>query len=77
MKKDAISTRRVQKHLLLALALENLLHDLLFLNKEGPDDLLPDSLVAQDSSVCSVHSLLSLGQTSLLLVTESRNYFRI
>merc|ERR1719438_114243 len=42
---------------------------LLFLNEEGADNLLPDSLVAQDSTIGSVHSLLALGHAGLLLVS--------
>ena len=52
----------------LALGLEDFHDDLLFLDQESADDLFPDSLVAQDSSVSPEDSLLASGQTSLLLV---------
>ena len=52
----------------LALGLEDFHDDLLFLDQESADDLLPDGLVAQDSSVRSEDGLLAPGQTGLLLV---------
>merc|ERR1719391_1893847 len=42
--------------------------DLLFLHQESTDDLLPDSGVAEYTSVCSVDRLQSLGHAALLLV---------
>ena len=53
---------------LLALGLQDLHHDLLLLDQEGADDLLPDGLVAEHSTVRPVHSLEALGQAGLLLV---------
>ena len=52
-----------------ALGLEDLHHDLLLLDEEGAHDLLPDCLVAQNTAVGSVHGLLTLGKSGLLLVT--------
>ena len=57
--------------ILLALGLQHFHDDLLFLDEESADNLLPDGLVAQDSSVSPEDSLLASGQTSLLLVPES------
>ena len=54
--------------ILLALSLQHFLNDLLFLDQESANDLLPDGLVAQDSSVRSEDGLLAPGQTGLLLV---------
>ena len=51
-----------------ALGLEDLHNNLLLLDQEGADDLLPDGLVAEDSPVRPVHSLKTLGQAGLLLV---------
>ena len=51
-----------------ALGLEDLHNDLLLLDQEGADDLLPDGLVAEHSTVRPVHSLQMLGQAGLLLV---------
>ena len=51
-----------------ALGLEDLHNNLLLLDQEGADDLLPDGLVAEQSTVRPVHSLQTLGQTGLLLV---------
>ena len=59
------------KHLFfLALSLENLHDNLLLLDEEGAHDLLPDCLVAQNTTVGSLHGLLALGKSGLLLVTE-------
>ena len=58
-----------------ALGLENLHNDLLLLDQEGADDLLPDGLVAEHSTVRPVHSLQTLGQAGLLLVTVNRAKF--
>ena len=46
------------------------LHDFLFLNQEGADDLLPDGLVAEDTTVGPEDSLLTPGETRLLLVAK-------
>ena len=51
-----------------ALGLEDLHNNLLLLDQEGADDLLPDGLVAKHSTVRPVHSLQTLGQAGLLLV---------
>ena len=60
-----------------ALGLEDLHHDLLLLDEEGADDLLPDGLVAQDSSVSPKDGLLASGQTSLLLVPGNIETFKL
>ena len=64
--------------ILLALGLQHFHDDLLFLDQESANDLLPDGLVAQDSSISPEDSLLASGQTGLLLVpgnikTESQS----
>ena len=57
------------KHLFfLALSLENLHDNLLLLDEEGAHDLLPDCLVAQNTTVGSLNGLLTLGKSGLLLV---------
>ena len=57
-----------------ALGLEDLHHDLLLLDEEGADDLLPDGLVAQHSTIGPVHGLQALRQAGLLLVAVKRFY---
>ena len=56
-----------------ALGLEDLHNNLLLLDQEGADDLLPDGLVAEHSTVRPVHSLKTLGQAGLLLVTVKKS----
>ena len=55
----------------LALGLEDFHDDLLFLDQESADNLLPDGLVAQDSTVGPEDGLLASGQTGLLLVPRN------
>ena len=54
----------------LSLGLEDFHDDFLFLNQEGADDLLPDGLVAEDTTVGPEDSLLTPGETRLLLVAK-------
>ena len=54
--------------ILLALSLQHFHNDLLFLDQESADNLLPHGLVAQDSTVSPEDGLLASGQTSLFLV---------
>ena len=53
-----------------ALGLEDLHNNLLLLDQEGADDLLPDGLVAEDTTVGPEDSLLTPGETRLLLVAK-------
>ena len=57
--------------ILLALSLQHFHNDLLFLDQESADNLLPDGLVAQDSTVGPEDGLLASGQTGLLLVPRN------
>merc|ERR1719430_474902 len=55
--------------LVLALSLQNLHHNLLLFNQESSHYLLPDSLVAQDSTIGTVDGLLASGEASFLLIS--------
>merc|ERR1719479_547659 len=54
--------------ILLALSLQHFHNDLLFLDQESANNLLPHGLVAQDASVGPEDGLLAPRQTGLLLV---------
>ena len=53
--------------------LQNFHNNFLFLDQKSSDDLLPDSLVAEDTTVCAVDCLLTPRETSLLLVAIINN----
>lgn len=55
------------------LLLDNLLDNLLFLNKESTDDLLLDTVTASSATVSTVNGLLGLGGSGVLTGTESGN----
>ena len=59
--------------ILLSLCLEDFHDDLLFLNQEGADNLLPHGLVTEDTTVGSEDGLLTPGETRLLLVAKNIN----
>ena len=59
--------------ILLSLGLEDFHDDLLFLNQEGADNLLPHGLVTEDTTVGSEDGLLTPGETRLLLVAKNIN----
>lgn len=59
--------------LVLASLLEHLLHNLLLLNEERPDNPVPNAVAAPRTAVRTLDGLLGLGDLGVLARAEGRN----